>query len=60
MTNISTWFLFNEIFKWPAILAGAHFFLGVLASMSGNNYEGGPDTGLGKFQKAQGWPVNKP
>lgn len=34
MTNISTWFLFNEIFKWPAILAGAHFFLGVLASMS--------------------------
>lgn len=54
MTNISTWFLFNEIFKWPAVLAGAHFFLGVLASMSGNNYEGGPDTRLGKFQKAQG------
>ena len=54
MTNISTWFLFNEIFKWPAILAGVHFFLGVLATMSGNNYEGGPDTRPEKFQKAQG------
>lgn len=54
MTNISTWFLFNEIFKWPAILTGVHFSLGVLSTMSGNNYEGGPDPRPGKFQKAQG------
>lgn len=54
MTNISTWFFFYEIFEWPAVLAGVHFLLEVLASMSGNNYGGGPDPSPGRFQKVQG------